>query len=123
MEIFKEFRFEAAHYLPNVPKEHKCRNMHGHAYRVVIYLSGEVGKSTGWVVDFTEIKDAFTPGLTTLDHQVLNKIKGLENPTVENLTVWIWEKLFLLVPQLTKITVYETETSGCTYTGVLNTSK
>ena len=117
MEIFKEFRFEAAHYLPNVPVGHKCRNMHGHAYRVIIYLTGVADETTGWIIDFTEIKDAFNPVLEVLDHKVLNEVPGLENPTVENLTVWIWKKLFPILPSLAKVTVYETETSGCIYEG------
>ncbi|MBP7389356.1 MAG: 6-carboxytetrahydropterin synthase QueD [Chitinophagales bacterium] len=117
MEIFKEFRFEAAHYLPNVPVGHKCLNMHGHAYRVVVYLTGEADPQSGWIIDFTDLKEIFAPILESLDHKVLNKVEGLENPTVENLTVWIWKKLFPVLPILSKVTVYETETSGCTYTG------
>lgn len=120
MEIFKEFRFEAAHFLPNVPLDHKCRNMHGHAYRVIIYLKGTPGNTSGWIADFTDIKSAFAPLLRQLDHKVLNEVSGLENPTVENLTIWIWNKISPSVSMLSKVTVYETETSGCIYTGSNN---
>jgi 6-pyruvoyltetrahydropterin/6-carboxytetrahydropterin synthase len=52
MAIFKEFVFEAAHRLPNVPEGHKCARLHGHSFTVQIFVSGEVAPSTGWVMDF-----------------------------------------------------------------------
>src|SRR3954471_863290 len=82
-EIFREFTFEAAHRLPNVPEGHKCARLHGHSYRVEVRVSGEVGTETGWVVDFAEIKAAFRPLHETLDHHYLNEVHGLENPTSE----------------------------------------
>ena len=54
LEIFKIFGFEAAHYLPNVPAGHKCRRMHGHSFRVEVYVAGPVDPATGWVMDFAE---------------------------------------------------------------------
>jgi 6-pyruvoyltetrahydropterin/6-carboxytetrahydropterin synthase len=117
MEIYKTFRFEAAHYLPHVPETHKCRNMHGHSYKFTIYVEGKVNPDTGWVVDFHDLKLAVTPIVEELDHQVLNNIKGLENPTAENITIWLWNKIKPLLPQLCKIHLKETETSGCIYKG------
>ncbi|MBK7149001.1 MAG: 6-carboxytetrahydropterin synthase QueD [Bacteroidetes bacterium] len=117
MEIYKTFRFEAAHYLPHVAENHKCRNMHGHSYKFTIYVQGEVNPESGWVVDFHDIKLAIAPTVDELDHQVLNSVLGLENPTAENITIWLWNRIKPLLPQLSKIHLKETETSGCVYEG------
>ena len=117
MELYKEFRFEAAHLLPNVPAGHQCGRLHGHSYRVEIHVSGPVDQHSGWVVDFAEIKAAFKPLLDQLDHYYLNDIPGLENPTSEVLAQWLWERLKPRLPQLSKILVAETCTAGCIYDG------
>ena len=115
MELFKEFTFEAAHLLPNVPEEHKCRRLHGHSFQVTLYVSGEVDKELGWVMDFSEIKAAWQPIHQQLDHRYLNEIAGLENPTSENIAFWIWQKLKPNLPILSKIIIRETCTSACIY--------
>lgn len=115
MEIFKEFRFEAAHRLPHVPPGHKCARLHGHSYRVRIWVKGELDPELGWVMDFSDIQAAFAPLYQQLDHYYLNDIRGLDNPTSENLARWIWQRLDL--PGLSAVEVMETCTSGCRYTG------
>lgn len=115
--IFKEFTFESAHRLPNVPPTHKCSRLHGHSYRVEIHATGPVGIESGWVQDFADLKDAFAPLHERLDHRFLNEIPGLENPTSEVLARWIWRELKPLLPLLSKVVVRETCTSGCVYTG------
>ena len=117
MEIFKEFTFEAAHLLPNVPEGHKCARLHGHSYHVTIYLSGDVGETTGWVIDFGDLKIRFKPICDRLDHRYLNDIEGLENPTSENIALWIWARLKPVLPQLSQLEVRETCTSACIYRG------
>jgi 6-pyruvoyltetrahydropterin/6-carboxytetrahydropterin synthase len=117
MEIFREFTFEAAHLLPHVPPGHKCARLHGHSFRVEVHVGGELQQPLGWVVDFAEIKAAFDPLLKRLDHYYLNEVEGLENPTSENLAIWIWERLVPALPGLARIVVRETCTSGCTYAG------
>lgn len=117
MEIFKEFSFEAAHLLPNVPEGHKCRRLHGHSFRVRLYVSGDPDPHLGWLVDFGDIKQIFAPVLDQLDHRYLNDIPGLENPTSENLAIWLWDRLKPQLPNLSKVEVFETCTSGCIYTG------
>ena len=117
MGIFKEFRFEAAHRLPNAPAEHKCSRLHGHSFRAEVHVRGPVGADTGWVMDFADIKDAFRPLHDELDHSYLNEIEGLKNPTSENLARWIWERLHPALPMLARVVVYETCTSGCIYEG------
>ena len=117
MEIFKSFTLEAAHRLPNVPPGHKCARLHGHSFRVELHVSGEVGERTGWVMDFGDIKAAFKPLYERLDHHYLNDIPGLDNPTSENLAIWIWDQLKPALPLLGAVVVHETCTSGCRYTG------
>src|SRR4026207_2560136 len=90
MEIFKEFTFEAAHRLPNVPSGHKCARLHGHSFRCELHVRGPVGDRTGWIIDFSEIKRACEPVLQRLDHNFLNEVEGLSNPTSENVARWIW---------------------------------
>lgn len=117
MEIYKEFNIEAAHRLPNLPPEHKCSRLHGHSFHVRICVEGEVDQTTGWVMDFADIKAVFKPIYEQLDHHYLNEIDGLENPTSENLAKWIWDRLKPDLPLLSKVIVKETCTSGCVYTG------
>ena len=117
MEIFKEFTFEAAHRLPNVPKEHKCARLHGHSFRVVLHVDGPIGGTTGWVMDFADIASSFQPILERLDHNYLNEIEGLENPTSERLAVWIWDRLFSSLHGLCQVVVFETGNAGCIYRG------
>lgn len=117
MEIFKEFTIEAAHRLPNVPTGHKCARLHGHSFKVEIHVSGTVEEATGWVMDFADIKAAFQEHYDALDHQFLNEIPGLENPTSENLARWIWQRVNRRLPGLSHVGVRETCTSGCIYRG------
>ena len=117
MEIFKEFTFEAAHLLPNVPEGHKCRRLHGHSYTITVFVDGEPGDTSGWVMDFADIKEAFRPTYKALDHRYLNEIPGLENPTSENIARWIWWDLKPRLSGLSRIQVRETCTSGCVYNG------
>ncbi|BEL10804.1 6-carboxytetrahydropterin synthase QueD [Actinoplanes sichuanensis] len=116
MEVFREFTFEAAHRLPNVPDGHKCARLHGHSYRVQVHVQGEVDPAAGWVMDFSEIKKAFQPLRDQLDHYYLNEVPGLENPTSEVLARWIWDRLIGQLP-LSAVMVRETCTSGCVYRG------
>lgn len=117
MEIFKEFTFEAAHRLPHVPEGHKCARLHGHSFQVTVFVEGELTQPSGWVIDFAEIKQAFAPLERLLDHNYLNELEGLENPTSENIAVWIWVRLKPRLAGLSKIIVRETCTSGCVYRG------
>ncbi len=95
--------------MPNVAAEHRCRRLHGHSYRVELRLEGPVDPATGFVADFLAIEAAFKPLLEQLDHNYLNDIEGLENPTAENIAVWIWEQVKSALPQLTSVVVFETQ--------------
>ncbi len=115
MEIYKEFSIEAAHRLPFVPENHKCRRLHGHSFLIRLWLNGEMGTQSGWVMDFADVKKLFSPIHERLDHHYLNDIPGLENPTSENLAIWIWRELKPQLGELSAVEIKETCTSGCVY--------
>ena len=115
--IFKDFQFEAAHYLPYAPEKHKCRRLHGHSFFVRLTMEDYINEKNGWIVDFSEIQLLFQPIYDQLDHNFLNKIPGLENPTSEILSKWIWNHLKPKLSILISVLVKETCTSGSIYKG------
>ena len=117
MLISKQFTFEAAHRLPYVPEGHKCGRLHGHSFRIEVFVSGVPQQDTGWIVDYAEIGSAVAPIIAMLDHNYLNEIPGLENPTSEILAMWIWSRLREPLPGLARIIVQETCNSSCIYEG------
>jgi len=117
MRLVKSFQFEAAHRLPNVPEGHKCARLHGHSFHVEIEIEGPVDPGMGWVMDYADLSALVKPILAELDHDYLNEIEGLENPTSENLAIWIWERLKPGCAWLSRITIAETCTSRCEYRG------
>ena len=117
MVIFKQFTFDSAHFLSKVPATHKCSQIHGHTYKLTIFLDGPLLKELDWVMDYADIKQVVCPIVDMLDHKMLNNIEGLENPTCEILAQWIWNKAKPALPLLSKIELYETPTSGVIYEG------
>jgi len=117
MDISKTFRIEAAHRLPNLPATHKCSRLHGHSFRIEVHAEGPVDPQLGWVMDFADLKAAFRPLFDLLDHNYLNDVPGLDNPTSENLARWVWDRLKPDLPLLSAVTVHETCTSTSTYRG------
>jgi 6-pyruvoyltetrahydropterin/6-carboxytetrahydropterin synthase len=116
MLILKELTFDSAHYLPELPEDHKCRHIHGHTYRLKVWLEGKPDE-IGWVMDFADLKKSLMPVIDTIDHKILNHIEGLENPTCELVAVWLWKKLKPTLSSLKRIELYETPTSGVLYEG------
>lgn len=117
VRLVRAFSFEAAHRLIQAPPGHKCRRLHGHSFHVELVCEGEVDPQTGWLVDFADIKRAFEPASGALDHQYLNDVEGLENPTAENIAMWIWDRVKPALPQLAQVNVAETCTARCEYRG------
>lgn len=117
MELRKTFQFEAAHLLPHLPADHKCRRLHGHSFQVEVVVDGPCDPTFGWVMDYAEISKAFKPIWERLDHHYLNEVEGLDNPTSENVALWIWERLNPTLPLLKEIVVAETCTARCVYRG------
>ena len=117
IELAREYRFEAAHRLPRLPASHKCARLHGHSFRFEVVLEGEVDERTGFLIDFGEVDEIVQPLLSRLDHFYLNEIDGLENPTSEVFSAWLWQRLRPTLPMLVAITVAETCDARCTYRG------
>ncbi len=117
MELVKTFRFEAAHWLPCVPDGHKCKNLHGHSYRVDIHVTGSPAPDTGWVVDFGDIKNIVSPIIDELDHKCLNDIAELPNSTSEMICVYLWDRIKPQLGGLSAITLWESDSSRCIFHG------
>jgi 6-pyruvoyltetrahydropterin/6-carboxytetrahydropterin synthase len=117
MELRKTFQFEAAHLLPHLPQDHKCSRLHGHSFSVEIVVEGPCDPALGWVMDYADISKAFRPLWEQLDHYYLNEVEGLENPTSENIAIWIWKHLSPKLLLLTEVVVAETCTARCVYRG------
>ena len=117
MEVYKTFAVEAARSLPNLSENHPCKKIHGHSFKITITVTGEINGHTGFVMDFADIDSAFSPIHEIIDHAYLNDIKGLDNPSSENLCRWIWPKLKNSLVGLKKIEIKETESTGCIYKG------
>lgn len=113
MQLSCTFRFAASHFLT---KYHgKCENLHGHNYRIIITVEGHV-QEDGMVMDFKIINKLVEEKvIDKLDHTHLND--SLDNPSAENLAVYIWEKLKSDLPSLKKVTVFETDDYQCDYEG------
>jgi len=117
IELRKTFQFEAAHRLPRLPESHKCHRLHGHSFQTEIVVAGECDPRLEWLVDYADLSEAFRPLWEQLDHRYLNEIPGLDNPTSENIAVWIWDRLKPRLPLLTEVVVAETCTARCVYRG------
>ncbi len=118
MRIYKEFTFEAAHVLPSAPIGHANARVHGHSFRVRVTLDGEPDAETGYVVHFDDFEAALAGVREALDHRFLNDIEGLEAPTLERITMWLWDRLHNRLPGLAEIQVArDTCREGCTYRG------
>lgn len=116
-ELTRDYRFEAAHRLPRLPDGHKCKRLHGHSFRVEVLVKGEVDEGTGFLMDFGDIDRIVDPIVARLDHNYLNEIEGLENPTSEILAAWLWQKVRPSLPLLAAVSVSETCDARCTYRG------
>ncbi len=117
MDLRKTFQFEAAHLLPRLPETHKCRRLHGHSFQVEIVVSGELDSELGWVMDYADMSASFKSLWEQLDHRYLNEVPGLDNPTSENIAIWIWDRLKPSLPLLSEVVVAETCTACCSYRG------
>jgi 6-pyruvoyltetrahydropterin/6-carboxytetrahydropterin synthase len=117
MDIFRIFHLQCARHLPALLASHPCSRLHGHSFEVELSVSGDIDPELGWVIDFADIEAAWQPIHAALDHRTLNDIAGLENPTSENLAVWVWRMLKPALPGLSRVKVMETHDAGCVYSG------
>ncbi len=105
VELTYAFGFDAAHRFDAFPVGHPNRRMHGHSFQAEVAVRGTPDPTTGFVVEFTQLESACGALRNTLDHHVLNEIEGLEQPSLERLSVWIWERLAGKIPSLARVTV------------------
>lgn len=112
MQLSVDFHFSAAHALPFY--DGPCKRLHGHNYVLRVTLAGRPQPKDGMIRDFDEVKrTVWDKVLVKVDHYNLNDI--LENPTAENLVVWMWEHLEPLIPGLAMLQIWETPEYCVTY--------
>lgn len=118
VELTYAFGFDAAHRFDAFPEGHPNRRMHGHSFQVEVALRGTPDPTTGFVMEFTQLETACGVLRGTLDHRVLNEIESLEQPSLERLSIWIWERLAEKIPNLARVTVRrDSRGQSCTYRG------
>lgn len=114
--LWRRYRFQAAHQLPHVAAGHKCGRMHGHGFEVILHVQ-QAAAGKDLIVDYDELDRHWAPLQTRLDYACLNDIDGLENPTSETLSAWIWAQLKPTLGSLSWVTVYETGSCGAHFDG------
>jgi 6-pyruvoyltetrahydropterin/6-carboxytetrahydropterin synthase len=114
--LWRRYSLQSAHRLPNVPAGHKCGRIHGHGFDVILHADLDLG-SRAMGVDYDELDALWAPIHAELDHTFLNDVPGLENPTSELLSSWLWQRLERQLPQLSWVTVYETDQCGANFDG------
>ncbi len=118
MRIYRDFQFEAAHYLPTAPPGNPNSRIHGHSFRARVIIDGEPDPSTGVVFHFDDLSAAIEDSRDALDHRLLNEVEGLATPTLERIAIWLWSRLANKVPGLTQIEIHrDTCHEGCIYNG------
>jgi len=118
MRIYKEFTFEAAHFLPSAPPGHPNSRVHGHSFRVRVTLDGEPDETTGLVMHLDDVEAALADVHDALDHRFLNEVEGLSQPTLERITMWLWDRLHNRLPGLAEIEIARDSCrEGCIYRG------
>jgi 6-pyruvoyltetrahydropterin/6-carboxytetrahydropterin synthase len=117
-ELSKQFRFDAAHTLDRSIQTESSRRIHGHSYRAEVTVRGRPDPATGMIVDLGLLESSMDEARDALDHRFLDEINDLGPATMENLSLWIWNRLKPVVVNLWKVSVYR-DSSGeaCSYSG------
>lgn len=117
IDFWHRFRFEAAHQLPRVAPDHPCGRMHGHGFNVILHATQYPEEKEEFDVDL--LTAIWRPLQNILDRSCLNHLPGLDNPTSEVLAQWLWQHIKPRLPQLSRVTIHETATTGCQYDGTI----
>ena len=106
-ELSQEFSFDAAHQLgANVDSaEHPYARVHGHSFTVTVTVRGTPDPAKHWIIDLADFKAAVMRVRDRLDHRYLNDIEGLSIPTMETISLWIWQQLKPEIPSLYRVTL------------------
>ncbi len=118
-EIDRIAEFSAAHYLRNY--HGKCENLHGHNWKVKVFVAGETLGPGDMLIDFHEIDGAMKKVLALLDHHDLNNTPPFDRiePTAENIAAFIYREVGSLINRenvaVSKVQVWETDRSRATY--------
>ena len=116
-----EDSFAAAHYIKNY--HGKCENLHGHNYKVRVYVKGNELDKGGMLLDFSILKKALKEIFKDLDHKNLNEIELFDkyDPSAELIAKYIFDRLIPLLPEegvrynLSKVEIFETEKNMAVY--------
>ena len=114
--VWRRYRFQSAHKLPNVPLGHKCGRLHGHGFEVIVHANQDAG-GRDLSIDYDHLDAIWAPFHYQLNHRYLNDIEGLSNPTSEIMAGWLWARLKAVLPELSWVTVYETGSCGANFNG------
>lgn len=119
-EIMIERHFSSAHQLRGY--KGKCENLHGHNYKIEVYVRGAELDNIGLLVDFGDVKVAADEIVNYLDHRNINELPPFDeelNPSAENLARYILEFIASRIDddrvQVYKVRCFETPTSVATY--------
>jgi 6-pyruvoyltetrahydropterin/6-carboxytetrahydropterin synthase len=111
--------FAAAHQLRGF--EGGCENLHGHNWKVEVYIAGDKLEENGLLIDFKIIKAQTDKLLDSLDHKFLNELDPFStlNPSSENIACHLFKSLSLQLNapniKVSKVTVWESETACASY--------
>ncbi len=118
MEIAYRFGFDAAHHFDAYPEGHLYRGVHGHSFQVEVAIEGEPDPATGFVADLGEVERECAALRAALDHRLLNEIPTLDKPSLENISIWVWNALSTRFPNLARVTIRRDSCGqSCSYTG------
>ena len=104
-EIEKDFKFEASHYFEHADANHKFKKIHGHSFSGMVRIEGKAQEEKGWIRDLWKIEQIVTETVAPLDHAILNEIDGLEQPALEQIARWIFDRLAPKLPGLSCVEV------------------
>lgn len=104
-EIEKDFQFEAAHYFEHKDANDLFKKLHGHSFAGTVRIEGDAQEDKGWIRDLWKIETIINDVIAPLDHVLLNEIEGLDQPALEQIAKWIFERLDPKLPGLSCVEV------------------
>lgn len=113
-KISKQFEFCASHNLVGLKEGHPCMRMHGHNYKVTMTFQAEKLNEQGFIIDYRELQPIKEWIDDVLDHRHLNEILSTQ-PSAENIAKFIYQTTKALYPQLSEVSVSETDKTSATY--------